>query len=217
MKKFILIFVLSAFSIGVFAQTDVYLRDKYLRSESYYPVLQASQFDWGDTFWEDVYIPIYSTFFNHDSLADFKALKSGKVLAFEDGEDDIIYFNVKIPQSYDTGSIVKISLDAAYPAADTGKIKWVLTYSWQDEGAAFPNATTLTKIDSATRVQYGHSRIDLSASVAGTLREGGGTLLCSLKRDGDATANTDTYENDAYLAGIMVHYQIRRPGSPEVK
>ena len=99
-------------------------------------------------------------------------------------------------------------------AAPSGDVKWFLDYSYSDgySNGVFPAPTTLSTVQTAGP-QYTHHITDDDEMVVTESMEPDGVLLCRLYRDpGDVE---DTFENDAFIVEIDMHYERDKIGTAE--
>lgn len=139
--------------------------------------------------------------------------KGSVVLAFggAGGDDEKGFFIVQVPHWYKEGSDITPHIHWTPEDNTAGVVRWILTYSWANEEAAFPGETTEVIEVAADEVTDQHQRDDFSA-ISGTSKTISSMFLCSIQRE-DSDAN-DTYDNkDAYLTEIDFHAEKDTVGS----
>jgi hypothetical protein len=166
------------------------------------------------TVWEDLRVPISAVRIAGAAPAAEQAYKSGIVLAFDTLSDDYCYFTAQIPHSYKEGTDLEAHLHWAIPTAGGGaateNVKWDLTYSWSNIGAAIPNASSVTLTVDVNNTNADEHLMDEWTTISGTGKTISSMLICSLKRD---TGVASDYGNDVYLMEIDFHYEIDTIGS----
>lgn len=96
----------------------------------------------------------------------------------------------------------------------TGDVKWQIDYSIAKgyEQEAFPTTTTLSSTHTAGTQYYHHITDDDDMPITEAV-EPDMVILGRVYRDPSDAA--DTFENDAYLIQVDMHYQIGQIGTPE--
>jgi len=166
--------------------------------------------------WDDLRTPANNSKKVPGKEAKDQVYKGGVILKFEDGADQAIAFNVQLPHAYKLGEDIEFHIHIILPIAGVGagaeNVKFDLTHSWADIGAAMPAETTVTVTrDVQSDVADIHYLMEIAAAIDGSGISGvSSMLICSLTRDVGVANN---YNNDVYLVEVDFHYPIDTMGS----
>lgn len=94
-----------------------------------------------------------------------------------------------------------------------GDITWFLEYSWANTNSTYTAPVTINVTQTISNDAWVHLRADFPA-IAGTGYEVGSHLVFRLYRD--PTVSTDTYEHDAALLSVGIHYEVDSIGSTQL-
>jgi hypothetical protein len=163
------------------------------------------------TVWDDQQIIIGGVKFAGASDPSWTPYKGGRVLAFDKGQNNIIYFTAQLSHKYKASSNINFHIHTVHADGDAGNSIWHLTHSWADIGEDFPAQSTVDKTIASPSDADKHEEHDFSStiSVAGAVRSS--ILLCSLQREG--TDDLDTYDDDIYLVAMDFHLEMDTVGS----
>jgi hypothetical protein len=100
-------------------------------------------------------------------------------------------------------------------AVPTGNVVWQIDYSYARgyEVDTFPAVTSLSTTDAAAAQYIHHITADDDMPFNESTAEPDGLILCRIYRD--PAHASDTFENDAFLVGIDLHYQLGQIGTNE--
>lgn len=154
---------------------------------------------------------------------DFAEFRNGLFLYAFGGTGALVeeaHFNVHILHDIKPGSNPTVHIHWAHNVAsgsytpDTNDVKWQLDYSYSHGYGAgtYPAPTTLTTTQTAG-AQYEHHITDDDDMIITDSLEPDGVLLCRVYRDPADAA--DTFEFDASIIQVDIHYQIGQIGTPE--
>ncbi len=138
--------------------------------------------------------------------------KGTQVPAYSPTQVNVLYFSAQLPHSYKEGTNIEFHIHIAYPDAVAGNSVWYFTYSWANDGEAFPDPTLSPQVIIASPgvVDY-HQRAEIIASMNGIGKKISSVLLCSIQRTG--TSLDDNYGNVIYLTSADFHFQQDTLGS----
>lgn len=142
--------------------------------------------------------------------------KGSVVLAFGGAgtDDEKAFFIVQIPHTYKEGSDVTPHIHWTPEDNGAGNVRWVLTHSWANTGAAFPAETTDTQVFACDTVTDKHQLDDFTV-ISGAGKTISSMILCSIQRED--SDGSDTYDNkDAYLLEIDFHFELNTMGSRQI-
>lgn len=173
-------------------------------------------------YWDDLRFPISSVRGVIGKPPTETAYRGGLVLAFSSSSDNAIAFNAQMPHGYDELSEPELHIHFTLPTAGAGagaeNIKFDLTYSWADIGAAWPTETTLSAtLDVQNMAADTHYLMDIGTLLISNRAINGGTgvssmIICSLTRD---VSVANDYASSVYMAETDFHLLSNAPGSRE--
>jgi len=108
------------------------------------------------------------------------------------------------------GSNIELHLHWMPTTSDTGNVKWQVEYSWANALGTFGAPTSISKVVPAEGTAWKHYLDDFT-DIVGTGMKIGSYFVFRLFRD-PADAQ-DTYEADAALLAIGIHYETDTLGS----
>lgn len=164
--------------------------------------------------WDDLRIPITAIRVGAAKIPDFGTfLGAGGLLTylFSGITEEQAYFTVQLPHTYREGSDIVAHIHWSPTTTDVGNVIWGLEYSWASEdGSTFPGVATISSAATAaggTAWVHHHTDID---TISGTGKKISSMLVCRIFR---LTTGDDTYEFDAALLEVDLHYQKDTRGS----
>ena len=164
-----------------------------------------------DECWDDVSIAMAQVRTPAALAPTWTTYKSSQVPAFSDTQVNVLYFSTQLPHSYKEGSDIEFHIHVAYPDAVAGNSVWYLTYSWANDGEAFPAPLGVQVTKPSIGIVDGHERMEIVANIDGTGKKISSVLLCSIQRTG--THGDDNYGNVIYLVSGDFHIQKDSVGS----
>lgn len=164
------------------------------------------------TVWDDVRVSVDNVRLGSSRQPTPTAYRGGLVLAFSKQtqavNEEIVYFSVQLPHRRKDGSTLYPHVHWTTSNNNAGVVRWKITYSWANIGAAFPVETPDTAQD-ANPGQDVHIYSEFTP-IVGTGKTASSMLICSLSRNSSNAA--DTYASAAYLLEIDFHYEIDKMG-----
>ena len=184
------------------------------------------------TVWDDLLIPVTATKLGglHDpGFAKFKDNGAGSTGVFlywfdPDAEEEL-FFQTQMRHNWKEGSTIYPHVYWTPEATSDGTpanqaVKWGLEYTWANQAATFNNTSLIygevhdpADADVVASKHYVNA-INDTTGIVGTGMTISSTLVGRIFRA--ATAAEDTYEHDAGLLGINLHYEIDSLGSKTV-
>ena len=152
------------------------------------------------------------------SAPDFVELRDGlfmNAFAGTGGVAEQAFFEVHILHGFRAGQQPTFHVHWTHnQAAPSGDVKWFLDYSYSDgySNGIFPAPTTLSVVQTAG-AQYTHHITDDDSMVVTESMEPDGVLICRLYRD--PADVEDTFEADAFIVEIDMHYERDKIGTAE--
>jgi len=164
-----------------------------------------------DECWDDLSIAMAQVRTPASLAPTWTPYKSSQVPAFSDTQVNVLYFSAQMPHSYKEGTDLEFHIHVAYPDAVAGNSVWYFTYSWANDGDAFPAPLSAQVTKPSIGIVDGHQRMQIVANIDGTGKTISSVLLCSIQRTG--THGDDNYGNVIYLVSGDFHYQKDALGS----
>jgi hypothetical protein len=164
-----------------------------------------------DQCWDDLSIAMANAKVPAANAPTWRDYKQSQVPAFSATQVNVLYFSAQLPHSYKEGSNLEFHIHVAYPDAVAGNSVWYFSYSWANDGVAFPVASSTTVTKSSIGIVDGHQRMQIVANIDGTGKKISSVLLCSIQRLGNS--GDDNYGNEIYLVSGDFHYQVDSLGS----
>lgn len=115
----------------------------------------------------------------------------------------------EILHGYKEGEDINVHFHWMPTDANSGDVKWFLEYSWQNIDGTFSTPTTVNVVDSTDSTAWKHHV--KGVTITGTGKKIGSQLVFRVYRD--PTDGEDTYEHDAVLLGVGIHYPKNTIGS----
>ena len=175
-------------------------------------------FNYGEK-WEDLRFPIEnlvkigSKAPDEDPFRDDGAGSSGTYLYwFDKSKEEELFFVGQMPHSWLEGSSIKPHIHWTTDLNLVGNVVWGLECTKADVNSFFPLTTILTVVAGADGNSFKHfvhelPEIDMTGFGISSV------LVCRVFRDG--TDGADTYNNDAGLIEVDLHYLVDSIGSDE--
>jgi hypothetical protein len=167
--------------------------------------------------WDDMRVNVNAIKVPASNAPTWEPYKGSLVLAFADqaiaGNEEEAYFTLQLPHEYAEGTDLEAHVHWSPPNGDGGNVRWGLSYSWANDGAAFPAPTVIYGVGAAGAVADIHIRTSLG-TIAGAGKVISSMLLCKLFRNSSNVL--DTYASDAYLLEFDFHYQKDDIGSRQM-
>lgn len=164
--------------------------------------------------WEDLRVEMAAGVKPATNPPQSVAYKGGIVLAFEDEavNEDTVTFQVQLPHNYAEGTDIEPHIHWVGEDNTAGNVRWLLTYSWANIGAAFPGESS-EAIDDANIATDTQNLAEFTP-ISGAGKTISSILICRLTRN--STHGNDTFTGkDAYALYFDFHYQIDSMGSDE--
>lgn len=170
------------------------------------------KFEGDATVWEDLRFPATNLKVNPvTSLPDFDYTEIGYL--FDAGSTETLYIIAQMPHSWKIGSSIYPHVHWMPTNTNTGDVLWRFEYKWVNIGDNGAGAfTPVDVLDTASGVAYDHQLASFGA-ISGTGKTLSSIISIKISRiggDGD-----DTYNADALLKEIDIHYEIDTIGSRE--
>jgi len=164
-----------------------------------------------DECWDDMSIAMANAKVPAANAPTWRDYKQTQVPAFSASQVNVLYFTAQLPHSYKEGSDLEFHIHVAYPDAVAGNSVWYFSYSWANDGVAFPVALSTTVTKPSIGIVDGHQLMEIIANIDGTGKKISSVLLCSIQRLGNS--GDDNYGNEIYLVSGDFHYQKDAIGS----
>jgi hypothetical protein len=165
--------------------------------------------------WDDFRVSINALKVSGSKPPSWTSYKGGEVLAFSDqavaGNEEVVFFTIQMPHHWKLGTDVEAHVHWVPEDNSTGNVRWQLTYSWANEGAAFPAQTSITVNAAAPGVADIHTYSEFP-TISGTGKGMSSMMICELRRNSSNAADTFTGKS-AYLLEFDLHYEIDSFGS----
>lgn len=175
---------------------------------------QAANFYANANNWDDLRFPASSVRLGGAAPATFQAYKDGGVLAFASTPNQFIYLVAQMPHTWVEGTDIEAHIHWTIPTSGAGlgaeNVKWDLTYSWSNIGAAIPNSSSDTITVDVQNQTSDYHMYDSFGTITGTGKTLSSCLIISLKRD---TAVANDYADAVYLIEFDLHYKKNRFGT----
>lgn len=196
--------------VGLARKSDLMLFDTGLNQE-------VANFFTNENNWDDLRFPASSVRLGGDAPATTQAYKDGIVLAFASTPNQFIYVIAQMPHRWETGTDIEAHLHWTIPTTGSGvgaeNVKWDLTYSWSNIGAAIPNSSADTVTRDVQAITADTHMLDTFGMITGTGKTKSSCLIISLKRD---TAVANGYADAVYLIEFDIHFKSNRMGSQTI-
>lgn len=166
----------------------------------------------------DDYLTAGDSLAKGSSAPDFAELRDGIFLNAFAGTGVTVeqaFFEVHILHGFKAGQQPTFHIHWTHNnASPSGDVKWLLdyTYSHGYSAGTFPAPTTLSVVQTAG-AQYTHHITDDDSMVVTDSMEPDGVMLCRLYRD--PADVEDTFEDDAFIIEVDMHYLRDKIGTPE--
>ena len=167
-----------------------------------------------DECWDDMSIAMANAKVPAANAPTWRDYKQTQVPAFSASQVNVLYFSAQLPHSYKEGSDLEFHIHVAYPDAVAGNSVWYFTYSWANDGDAFPAPLSVQVTKPSIGIVDGYQRMQIVANIDGTGKTISSVLLCSIQRTG--THGDDNYGNVIYLVSGDFHYQKDAVGSRQM-
>lgn len=123
---------------------------------------------------------------------------------FDKASEEELFFVLNLPNEWKIGTDIKIKAVWMPVDTDTGTIQWGLEHSTAEAGDSFPTSTlSLSTATAAGGTAYEHTRLEIDEIDLSGVTTMGAKILCRIYRN----VAVDTYDNDAALIGIEMHYE----------
>lgn len=175
----------------------------YFKEPDYYDVFPLRQYEF-----EDLRVPPAMTVKDLSKGPNYVDYKGGYVMDFSAGSDKFVKFNIQLPHGYKVGSELRPHVHWAAPDANSGVVRWQLSYSWANIHSAFPTPTPIT-LDADTPEEADVHNVSNFSALSGTGKVVSSMLICELGRLG----TEDTYASSAYLLEFDVHVKLVTVGT----
>ncbi len=123
-----------------------------------------------------------------------------------------LYGGTELLHGYKEGTAIYPHVHWMPTTADVGNVTWFFEYSWANHDAVYSEPVVLS-VTSLADGAWNHTRADFPA-INGEGYTIGSHIVFRLYRD--PTAATDTYEHDAALLSVGIHYATDGVGSAEI-
>ena len=115
----------------------------------------------------------------------------------------------EVTHDYKQGTDIYVHVHWTPTDNNAGNVKWYLEYSWQNIDAVFPAATVISIIDPSSGTAWTHQLAEFPL-ISGAGKNIGSIFNFRLYR---VPGGEDTYQSDAALLSLGIHYQINTFGS----
>ena len=166
-------------------------------------------------FWNDLVIPAQGINLSGTPAPPTPdtALLGDGCLLFSNTVENNVAVQFQMPHDWCEGTDIHLHMHWCKTTADTGTVLWDAKWSVAKVGTVFPamSAYATASVEVANADTADLHAISEWAAISMT----GNTLSTIVKvvMRRDATNGSDTYDQNAKLLGIDVHYQIDAPGS----
>ena len=179
--------------------------------------MEVENFFTNENNWDDLRFPASSVRLGGAAPATTQAYKDGIVLAFASTPNQYIYVIAQMPHRWDTGTDIEAHVHWTIPTTGAGtgaeNVKWDLTYSWSNIGAAIPNSSALTVTRDVQNITADVHMLNTLGTITGTGKTKSSCLIVSLKRD---VAVANDYADAIYLIELDFHFKSNRIGSQTI-
>jgi len=125
-----------------------------------------------------------------------------------------LFAGAELQHDYKEGTDLVFHIHWAPTTANSGNVKWQLTYTIERDNTGTIASGTLSAVDAADGTAWVPTRVDLG-TVTGTSLQIGDQIQCRLFRD--PSDGDDTYGDDAALAFTFgYHYEVNTLGSRQI-
>lgn len=171
-----------------------------------------------ETVWEDLRFPITAVKLGGVNDPDFvQFTDNGEsstgvfTLAFDKAAEEEVFFIVQLQHSYKLGTNLRPHIHWGPSVIDTGNCVWGLEYTIANINDTFGNTNIINATQAGSGIVKKHQIVSFPEISGRDIDSVSSMLLCRLFRD--ATNELDTFNGDAYLFEVDLHYQIDTLGS----
>ena len=167
--------------------------------------------------WEDLRVSLSATRVNPTtSKPDYAAFLGGTfAYAFDKATDEGVTFEVQMPHAYELGTNIRPHVHWSPPDANAGNVRWCLEFTKANINAAFSNTSTICTTAAAAGTAHKHQIVSLPEISGSGINSVSTMMDCRFFRDADAAGVEDSYNNDAQVLGVDLHYQADSAGSTQ--
>lgn len=164
-----------------------------------------------DTVWQDLNVPAEALSRGLDSPDSELLIGNIKALAFDGvSREEELFGSFELLHGYKEGTDLRPHIHFITSSVDIGDIKWQLEYTIAYVDGTYSTTTTTVAIDTANGIDRQHLAVEFGV-IDGTGLKIGSHIHFRLFRNPSDTQ--DTYESDAFLSSIGIHYEIDGDGS----
>jgi len=163
--------------------------------------------------WEDLRFPVAAVQQNPATSKpdNITFLGGTRALGFDNSASEWVTFSAQMPHAWKEGSDVEFHVHWTPTDDSAGSVRWVLEYTWANEGAVFPATATIGGTGVAASANR-HTYTDTD-ELDGTGKTISSMIMCRLIRNVSHT--DDDYAADAAMIEADFHYKVDSFGSDE--
>lgn len=167
-----------------------------------------------DTVWDDIILPPDRLGLGASAPDRVTLIGNIQCYGFDGGGTiEQLFGSFEIPHDYKEGTTLRPHVHCAPSSTDVGDIKWNIEFSLKNRNDVYDTVSTISAIVTTNGIDREHLIEEFETIVDPSLLIG---ATCEFRLYRDPTDIEDTYNADALLLSVGIHYEVDGDGSRNV-